>query len=95
MDLEIEFMAPAVRSLLLGIRMRIIVSPSDMSLQMSFKIVIDDIILFLYALTKAGSLVSVQNKSSSNLLHYNLLGMHVTFDLYCLKERCLPSFRSK
>ena len=36
---------------------------------MSFKIVIDDIILFLYASTKAGSLVSVQNKSYSNLFH--------------------------
>ena len=93
--MEIELMAPAVRRLLLRIRMRIIASPSDVSLQMSIMIIIDDIILFLYALTKAGSLVSVQNKSSSNLLHYNLVDMHVTFDLYCLKERCLPSFRSK
>jgi len=61
----------------------------------NFKIVIDDIILFLYASTKAGGLVFVHNKSSSNLFHYNLVDMHVTFDLYCLKERCLTSFRSK
>jgi len=37
-------------------------------------------------------LVSVQNKCSSSaflIFHYNLLNMHVTFDLYRLEERHL------
>jgi len=40
---------------------------------MSFKIIIDDVILFLYALTKAESLVSVQNKCSSNVFVTTIL----------------------
>ena len=48
---------------------------------MSFKVVVDGIILLLYASNKGWKLVSVQNKFSSTL-HHILLNMHVTYDLY-------------
>jgi len=49
-----------------------------MNYKMSFKVIIDYIILFLYASAKAGSLVSVQNM----FILLQLIKLHVTFDLY-------------
>ena len=54
---------------------------------MTFKVVVDGMILLLYASNKGCELVSVQNKS----FHHNLLNTHMTYDLYWLKERCLTS----
>jgi len=48
---------------------------------MSFKVVVDGIVLLLYASNKGWELVSVQNEFFSTL-HHNLLNMYVTYDLY-------------
>ena len=60
--------------------------------QMSCKVIIDDIILLLYASTKAGSWFLFKI-SALLMFSLQLINMHVTFDLYYLEERLRRSNR--